>query len=80
MTRTLKSLALTIVGVAVCAIGSPAPAAAGAAATLHVNGAVTSNCEVTAGNPASISFTYDTIENTGTKGTTNYTYACTNGA
>jgi spore coat protein U-like protein len=78
MSHTLKSLA--IVAAMLFAIGGTAPASAATnQAVLNVSATVTNNCDV-AGNPATLTMSYDPLTNTPTLGTSSFTYACTLGA
>lgn len=78
MNRTLTLL----VASAVLAAASIAPAIAQVIPTnqaiLQVQATVDNNCDVIT-QPATLFMTYNTIQNTGTQGTSSFTWACTNG-
>ncbi len=77
MTRNARTRVLTGFCAAVCIMGSaPSAGAPTSVATLPVNVAVTSNCVVST-QPAALDMTYDTVQNTGTRGTSSFTYVCT---
>jgi spore coat protein U-like protein len=79
-TRTLYRLPLAFVGAALLAIGGVAPAGAATnQAVLTVNATVTNNCDVLT-QPATLTMTYNPVQNIETLGTSSFTYACTNGA
>jgi spore coat protein U-like protein len=80
MTHIFKSLTLAVVGAALFASGSIAPAGAATnQAVLTVNANVTNNCDVLT-QPSTLTMSYNPVQNVATLGTSTFTYACTNGA
>jgi hypothetical protein len=76
----LNVVKLAVIGAALFAIVSLAPAAASTnQAVLAVNANVTNNCDVLT-QPATLNMSYNPTTNTSTPGTSSFTYECTNGA
>ncbi|MBV9719138.1 MAG: spore coat protein U domain-containing protein [Candidatus Eremiobacteraeota bacterium] len=78
MNRTFKAAALVISAAAFSA-GSLSPAVAATnQATLNVSATVSNNCDVLT-QPATLTMTYEPIQNVGTPGSASYTWICTTG-